>query len=420
MPHASIIVPSVIGVAAAAAAFEVTVFKPWRERNAPQGLHVLLGEELQKFGRTAGRTAEEFGRQAGQSANEFGGRVRDEVRKVGDDLQHAAGELREGFLDLTQPGRHGRPDENSGSVRLEDHEEDYSRYRGHGEDDERHGLMRNDTWASSHTSAIDRPMYAPPETDYDPDDEQTLASLQRRRRATSARDDSDNITLRDSGAPPPLPPKHSNNHILDEVEDEGTAAFRAHRSLLGQTGSGAATGAGATTIFDLEDFDAARDAFGFEDVQSPHHTLGSPSIAASDAGADDFFSHMEDEDAKHLDASTLSIANNATPAEANPAATSQPMTKAPSAGSASGEARSVRSDDWQEAALSSSDSAAQAPSESDGEIISISAAASEAGDSVVRAPSNFGSEGWIDLDTSSPDSLSPPTSPSSRQRQLQL
>ncbi|KAK0541456.1 hypothetical protein OC835_000105 [Tilletia horrida] len=424
MPHASVIVPSVIGAAAAAAAFEVSVFRPWRERNAPQGLHVFLGQELEKFG----RTAEEFGRHLGQQADELGGRVRDEFRRVGQDVQHAAGELRQGFVELTQGNNQtGGSSSGSGGRRLG------GEGSKHGDDDdsrdEHRGLMRrNDSWdETSKTSAIDRPMYAPAETDYDPDDEQTLASLQqlhhRRRQvhgSALARDDADNVTLREvtsagGGSSSARGTSGPAVGSLIEDEDEGTAAFRAHRSLLGEVGAG---NRATNTIFDFEDFGSARDAFGFEEVHSPHHALGSPSIAASDIGGDDFFSSVggeyngADADAVHLsdlDVSTLSLSGKDKDIKALPPA---PASEA-SGPVAKGSTSSTGSDDgWQRA----SRSAAPSLCESDGELVNASVPASEAGESFGRTVSEGG---WIDLAPNSPDSLSPPSSPRSGQRQIQ-
>ncbi|KAE8225609.1 hypothetical protein CF319_g1689 [Tilletia indica] len=420
MPHASIIVPSVLGAAAAAAAFELTVFKPWRERNAPQGLHILLQDELTKFGRNAealgrqlGAQAEEVGRDLSGRAEEVGRGVRTGLRKVGEDVQFAASEVREGFLELT-----GGSGPSSGWGSDESREGDDRRQDG----EERRGLMRGDgNWnepssSSSKTSALDRPMYAPAETDYDPDDEQTLASLTRNRRRTTAgahRDDADNITLRDSSY------RHHSSSAGPEVEDEGTAAFRAHRSLLGQEPSSSATGGDAnphSTIFDFDDFEAARDAFGIEDVQSPHHALGSPSIAASegrpaDDDADDedevdFFSTRQkvgEQDAVHLDASTLSLADG----ERNAARSSAPASEHSS------------SSDWQQApSVVSRDG-----SDTDGELVSAGGGGGRSGGSSVVGTgfsTYSGSEGgWVDLAPSSPENLSPPSSPGSRPRLLQ-
>ncbi|KAE8267092.1 hypothetical protein A4X09_0g5262 [Tilletia walkeri] len=430
MPHASIIVPSVLGAAAAAAAFELTVFKPWRERNAPQGLHILLQDELTKFGRNAealgrqlGAQAEEVGRDLSGRAEEVGRGVRTGLRKVGEDVQFAASEVREGFLELT--GGSG-PSSGWGSDESRD---GANRQEEGGE--ERRGLMRGDgDWnepssSSSKTSALDRPMYAPAETDYDPDDEQTLASLTRNRRRTTAgapRDDADNITLRDSSY------RHHPSSAGPEDEDEGTAAFRAHQSLLGQEpSSSSVTGANPhSTIFDFDDFEAARDAFGIEDVQSPHHALGSPSIAASegrpaDDDADDedevdFFSTRQkvgEQDAVHLDASTLSLVNGDGDGEQRNATAAAPRSAPASEHSSSS--------DWQQApSLVSRDG-----SETDGELVSAGGGGSggrSGGSSVVGTgfSTYSGSEGgWVDLAPSSPENLSPPSSPASRPRLLQ-
>ncbi|CAD6915888.1 unnamed protein product [Tilletia controversa] len=409
MPHASIIVPSVLGAAAAAAAFEVSVFRPWRERNAPQGLHVLLSDEFQKLGRTAeafgrqiGQQAEEVGRHVGQQADELGGNIRTQLRKVGEDVQHAASEVRESFLELTQAGGSDSGGSGSGWGSQDgDHRNRHGRWGDDGQ--ERRGLMRDESWPeSSRTSALDRPMYAPAETDYDPDDEQTLASLQRNRRRTAAgaaRDDADNITLRDS----------SYRHQPQYDEDEGTAAFRAHRSLIGPFSDTEAQSADPnphSTIFDFDDFQATRDAFGIEEIGSPHHALGSPSVAASEGRAaedDDFFSsrdRTDEQDAPHLDASTLSLASSGSLAPA-PGSSAEPNSKS---GPAS---ESSSTSDWHRPSTGAPSVNGSTFSD-DGEL--ISAAASEAG----QAFSTFsGSEGgWVDLAPSSPDNFSPPSSPS--------
>ncbi|KAK0553288.1 hypothetical protein OC845_001288 [Tilletia horrida] len=445
MPHASVIVPSVIGAAAAAAAFEVTVFRPWRETHAPQGLHILLSDELQKLG----RTAEAF-------ANQVGHHARQELQKVQADLQHAAGEVADGFRELTQSTR--SPQEFGQAVgnvarRMHHSAEDQARLQQEQRDGGRRSRRTSDAnrsqeFAQSSAHDSQRPMYAPAETDYDPDDEETLATLQQRQNRSDAgpsllqrgahryRDEDDNFTLRDQNLSSSSLAKVGVlfNHDDDDEKardgddevDEATAAFRSQRISLGEQRQK------HSTIFDLEDFDVpTRNAFGMEDIMSPHHALGSPSIAASESGDTDFFGSQHSKsgvyagerdalelsaaDASNLPASLASLPPPPPPKDSKHISDEKkevtPASSEPQKAAFTSD-NSDEDDEWARASAAPSYSVA-----SDGEL--VSAAASEAGgarstgehDLGGRAVSSNGSEGWIDLEPSSPESLSPPRSP---------